>query len=257
MLNYIKSECYRTLHSKGLYIALAILSGAVLFMNIALALGGQYIPDFKYATFRFSLNNYTAMTYSMVVLGAVVPGSLFLDDRRNGVMKTTISYGISREKIFIGKCIVAFLFTFLIFCIVLPVYVGSAYLLLENPEWLPLREMLTGAAASLPSAAASLVFIMLLGSLYEKEMTAVLWWAVFYYIIPMLCFLAGLKIDLFAKLSAWTPYNFLRNEALVSMSGYQCLWDTPDGFAKCMVSGFAGIAIFTVFGIWRFRKQEF
>lgn len=256
MLNYIKSECYRTSRGKSLYRAMGILAGLVLLMNVGLALGQHYIPDFRYGTFRFSLNNYTAMTYITVLFGAIIPGCLFTDDRRNGVLKNVVAYGISREKIFLGKCIVAFLFTFLVFCTTLLVYVGSAWLLLKNPEWLPLREMLTGAAASLPSATASLIFLLLLGLLYEKEMTAILWWASIFYVIPAVCAVIGLKLELFARIASWMPYNFLQSEAIVTYSDYQCLWDTSAGFAKCMIAGAIGIVVFLVLGIWRFRKQE-
>lgn len=257
MLNYIKSECYRTIKGKSLYLAMGILSGLVLFMNFVLAAVGHYDPDFRYANFRFSLNNYTAMIYCIVVLGAVVPGCIFLDDRRNGVMKNVISYGISREKIFIGKCLNAFFFTFLVLCEVLVVYVGSAYLLLENPEWVPLREMLVGTAAALPSGIGSLIFMMLLGSLYQKEMTAAVWWMAVYYLVPVAFALIGMKFEVLARIASWMPYVFLSSETMVTYDSYQCLWDTSAGFAKCMISGILGIVIFTAFGIWRFRKQEF
>lgn len=256
MLNYMKSEYYRISRGKGLYMTIAILTGAVILMNIVLALGQRYIPDFRYGTVRFSLNTYTSMIYCIVVMGAVVSGCLFIDDRRNGVLKNIVSYGISREKILIGKCIVAFGFAFFIMCAVLAIYVGSSYLLLENREWLPLRELLMGTAASLPSAAASLIFMMTLGLLYQKEMTAVLWWAVIYYLVPMVCFLIGLKFDLFARIASWMPYNFLRIEAIVTYHEYHCLWDTSSGLARCILSGVIGIVLFSIFGIWRFGKQE-
>lgn len=257
MLNYIKSECYRTVKGRGLYLAMGILSGLVLVMNFGLASVSHFDPVFRYGTFRYSLNNYTGVSYCLLVLGAVVPGCLFIDDRRNGVMKNVISYGISREKIFIGKCLTAFFFTFLILLEVMAVYVGSAYLLLDNPEWVPLREMLMGTAAVLPSAVSSLIFMMLLGSLYQKEMTATVWWVVVYYLIPAVSALIGMKFRLIAKIASWMPYVFLSTEAEVYYSSYECLWDTPAGFTKCMISGMAGIVIFTAFGIWRFRKQEF
>lgn len=257
MLNYIKSEYYKATRGKGVCMAIAILSGLVLFMNIGLALAQRYLPHFSYGTFRFSLNNFTSMIYIMLIMGAVVSGCLFLDDRRNGVMKNAVAYGISREKIFLGKCIVAFCFTFLVLCAVTGVYIGSAYLLLDNPEWLPVREMLMGIASSLPSAAGALILMMLLGSIYEKELTAAIWWAVIYYVIPMVCSILGLRLAFFAKISSWMPYTFLNSEAIVTLADYECLWDTPEGFARCMISGLAGIVIFTVFGIWRFRKQEF
>lgn len=256
MMNYIKSECYRTIKGKGFYTAIAVLSGLVLFMNVVLAVSNRYIEGFRYGTFRFSLNMYTGSSFCMVLLGAVIPACLFWDDRRNGVMKNVISYGIAREKMFLGKCIVAFGFTALILCAVLAVYISSAYLLLENPEWEPLREMFMGVAASLPSAMASLVFCIFLGCVFQKEMTAVIVWATVYYLIPMGFFFAGLKVEVFAKILSWMPYGFLRTEAFVSMNSYYCLWDTAAGFAKCMISGAAGIVIFLVVGIWKVRRQE-
>lgn len=256
MLNYMKSECYRTIKGKGFYTAIVILGGMVLAMNVILALSGHYIPGFAYGTFRFSLNMYTEYMFWTVVLGAVVPACLFFDDRRNGVLKNAVSYGIAREKLFLGKCIVAFFFTFLVLCAVLAVYVGSAYLLLKNPEWEPLREMLMGVVSALPSAAASLVFSMLLGCIFQKDMTAVLVWVSVYYLIPMAFFIVGMKFDLFARIFRWMPYSFLSVESLVTMGDYQCLWDTADGLFRCQLSGFAGILIFLVLGIWRFPKTE-
>lgn len=256
MLNYMKSECYRTLHGKGFYMAIGLLGGMVLCMNVILALSQHYLEGFLYGTFRFSLNMYTGAIFWMIVLGAVVPACLFWDDRRNGVMKNAIAYGIAREKMFLGKCIVAFGFTALVLCAVLAVYISSAYLLLANPEWEPLREMLMGVCACLPSAMASLVFSIMLGCICQKEMTSVLVWVIVYYLIPMGFFLAGLKFDIFARISRWMPYGFLTTEAIVYMNRYDCLWDTAAGFAKCMVSGAVGMAVFLIAGIWKFRKQE-
>lgn len=257
MLNYMKSECYRTLRGKGLYTAIALLGGLVLCMNVILAVSRNYIEGFLYGTFRFSLNTYTGSIFCMIVLGAVVPACLFWDDRRSGVMKNAISYGVAREKMFLGKCIVAFGFTFLVLCAVLAVYISSAYLLLDHPEWEPLREMLMGVAAVLPSAAASLVFSIMLGCVCQKEMTSVLVWAVVYYLIPMAFLFASLKFDVFARIMRWIPYGFLQTEALVSMNSYYCLWDTAAGFTRCIVSGVVGIVIFLAVGIWKIRKQEF
>lgn len=256
MLNYIKSECYRMRVGKGLYLAIGLLGGAVLAMNVLLAVSGRSIADFRYDTVRFSLNTFTALSYAMVVLGAVVPGSLFLDDRRNGVMKNVIASGLSREKLFIGKCIVSFMYTFIILCAVLAIYVGSAYALLREPEWLPLREMLTGIAAALPSAAGSLVCVTFLNAVFRKEFIVGFSWVVVYYMIPSAVFLIGFKVKLFERIASWMPYIFLRKEALVTYDGYYCLWDTPEGMAKCVIAGLLGIAVFTVIGLWRFKKLE-
>lgn len=257
MINYMKSEWYRTTHGKGFYVTASIMAGLVLLMNMILAVSQRYIPDFRYGTFRFSLNTLTAVPFVMVILGAVIPGCLFIDDRKNGVMKNVIAYGISRTEIFVGKCIVAFFSASIILVVVTAVYVGSAYLLLQNYEWLPLREMLSAIGSGLPSAAVSLIVICLLGSLFQNEMAAVLWWAIIFYVIPIITFLAGLKFEIIGQIAKWMPYNMFNMEVQVSMNTYQCLWDTPEGLTRCLVSGILGILIFMIFGIWKFKKQEF
>lgn len=107
MMNYIKSECYRVVHTKTFYIVMAVLSGLVLLMNTVNSISGHLIPDFRYDTFRFSLNSFTSFIMLMLAMGAVVSSLLFIDDRKNGALEQAVSYGISREKIFIGKCITA------------------------------------------------------------------------------------------------------------------------------------------------------
>ena len=257
MLNYIKSESYRMRTQRGFFIIVGVLCGLVLAMNLVLLGFDRFTPDFRYGTVRFSLNTFTGMIGNlMIMLGAAVPGCVFIEDRKNGVLKTAVAAGLSREKILFGKCIAAFFYTFCVLCIVLAVYVGSAFLLLREPEWLPPREMLTGIAAVLPIAAGSMISILVLGILFRNEITASLIWAMIWFGIPQITFLLGVKIDVFARITAWMPERFLKNEAIVHFSSYDCLWDTAQGFAKCTVSGIIGIAVFLAFGVWRYRKME-
>ena len=257
MMNYIISECYRVVHTKTFYIVMAVLSGLVLLMNTVNSISGHLIPDFRYDTFRFSLNSFTSFIMLMLAMGAVVSSLLFIDDRKNGALEQAVSYGISREKIFIGKCITAFGFSLVILLEVLIVYVGSAFILLRNPEWQPLKEMLLGIAAALPSAAGSLIFTLTLGSLYKKETPIILWWSVVFCIIPMVLALIGLQVEAVAEIASWMPYNYFNREVRVTYSDYQCLWDTAAGMAKCLISGGIGMGVFTVFGWWKLRRQEF
>lgn len=256
MLNYIKSEIYRVTHSKSFYFMTAVLAAVPVFLNLALLAGRQLDPNFRYGTFRFMLNCFTAQPFIMIILGAVIASTMFSDDRKCGVLKTTISYGISRDSILIGKCIVSALTALFELAVVLAVYVGTSYIMQSNPEWLPLREMLTAIAATLPAALASMVLAALLVTLLRKEMTAVIWWAILFYVIPMVCFFIGLKVDLIERIGKWMPYNFLNNEVMVTYGSYSCLWDRADGFAKCIIAGITGIIVFLIFGIVRFRKHE-
>lgn len=257
MLNYMKSEWYRVTHSKGMYVMTAVLSALVLLMNVINAICNHMLTDFPYGTVRFSLNVLTSSPFILLVMGAVVAACLFTEDRRNGVLKNAVSYGIPRTDILTGKCLVSLLTAVIVMVVVVIVYVGSAYLLLLNPELLPLREFLSGIGATLLCAVASMILMIVLNSLCQKETIAVIWWVVILCLIPVVFFFIGLKVEIFGRIAEWMPYNFLRIEVFVSMNGYRCIWDTTEGLVRCIAAGAIGIVVFLVFGIWRFRKQEF
>lgn len=256
MLNYIRSEIYRITHSRSFYTCAGILCGIVLLLHAALMIGAALTPDFKYNTFRFSLNNLTGQPFIMVILGAVIAGTLFNEDRKSGVLKTTIAYGISRETILIGKCIVSLLTSLFLLLIVLVFYVACAYITMPDPEWEPLRQMLLAIAASLPSAIASLIFGNAIFMLCRKEMNGVLWWILLFYGIPMACFFIGLKFEPFERVSEWMPYIFLRMDVGVSMNAYNSIWDTAGGMLHCIAAGIIGSVLFLIWGVLQLRRLE-
>lgn len=256
MLNYMKSEWYKTIHGKGFYIAGGVMCGLVLLMNLILWGSNHFITDFPYGTFRFSLNTFTAQPIWMIALGSVIAGVLFIDDRKSGIIKNAVAYGIPREQILIGKWLVSLASSLILMCVVFAVYVGSAYVLLEKPEFEPFRQMVMAMISTLPFSIAAMILMNCLGVMIEKETITMLWWMAVIYFIPMAVDILGLYFKGLQRISRWLPYTFLRREVLVTMGEYQCLWDTPEGFLKCMVTGVIGIAVFGVWGIIKFRRQQ-
>lgn len=256
MLNYMKSEFYRITHTKTVYMMLAVLSGLVLLMNLVLAAFVRMSPGFRYGTFRFSLNTFTAAPMTLLIMGALVPAFLSIDERRCGALKNAIAYGISRRNILLGKCVVCLCAALFIMAGTLVVYIGSAYLLLENPEWLPVREMFSAIGAMLPAAVASMIFVIVLGAMCQKEITIGIWWMVVFILIPTAAMILGMKIEIFSQIASWLPYAYLQNEAIVTYSDYNCLWDSAEGLYRCLMSGALGVIIFLELGILKFRKQD-
>ena len=256
MLNYMKSEWYKTIHGKGFYIAGGVMCGLVLLMNLVLWGSNHFITNFPYGTFRFSLNTFTAQPIWMIALGSVIAGVLFIDDRKSGIIKNAVAYGIPREQILIGKWLVSLASSLILMCVVFAVYVGSAYVLLEKPEFEPFRQMVMAMISALPFSIAAMMLMNCLGVMIEKETIAMLWWMAVIYFIPMAVDILGLYFKGLQRISRWLPYTFLRREVLVTMGEYQCLWDTPEGLLKCMVTGVIGIAVFGVWGIIKFRRQQ-
>ncbi len=181
------------------------MCGLVLLMNLILWGSNHFISNFPYGTFRFSLNTLTAQPIWIIVLGSVVAGTVFVDDRKSGIIKNAVAYGIPKEKILIGKWLVSLASRLILMCVVFAVYVGSAYLLLENPEWEPFRQMVMAIAVTLPFSIAAMMLMLGLGVVLEKETAMMLWWMAVIYFIPMAVDMLGWYFKIFEKISRWLP----------------------------------------------------
>ena len=148
MLNYTKSELYRIVHGRELYLFTGVLCAIVLLSSVLLwAMAST--PDFPYATVRFSLSNLISMLPSLFLLAGLLVWVLFADDRKDGTFKNAVADGCSRRDLFVGKCLVSTGLGLASMMVILAVYVGSAVLLLEGPaDAVPI--LLKGVAAALP-----------------------------------------------------------------------------------------------------------
>lgn len=256
MLNYIKSELYRVSHGKEVYLFTGILAVLSVLMNGVLYLFHTFTPDFPYGAIRFSLNTLTSSMEFLFFAGMLLAGFLISDEHKNGTLKNTVSFGITRVQIFTGKCIVCSIASFLSMLVIMTFYYGSAYLILTGPDEVTLLDRLRGIAANLPMAFASVILIVALMSMIKREMIAVMVWMFIIVFLPIITFFLGLKIDWLNSVAEWMPRNYLNMEVIANMSDYQALWDTPEGMAKCLISGIIGMIVFFMIGWIGFRKKE-
>ncbi len=257
MINYMKSEWYRIIHSKEIYTFTGTAGGMAFLLNLIHFIANRKIEGFRYGTISFSFSFLVSGMHIILAAGAILAMFLFSGERKNGIMRNTVACGISREKIFLGKTIVCSAVAFLSMFVILTVYLGSACLLLDGPIQPALKETLTGVSAVLLCAVASVILELLFLVLFEKDVAAMLGWAAVMAVIPKILLIAGLKIEICARIASWMPWNYLSSEVSASLSGgYQCLWDTTEGFMKCVISGAAGILIFLAAGLIFGRRQE-
>lgn len=257
MINYMKSEWYRIANSKEIYILTGVLSGLTILLNLMLYISNRKIENFRYGTVSFSLSFLVAQLIFILVAGMAVVGILFSGEKRNGILKNAIAYGISREKIFLGKCVTGTVSAICSMIVILTAYIGSAVLLLDRgvvEE--PVKMLLEGIIAVLVMAVAAVILAVAFFGYFEKDVLAIGAWFVIIYAIPWICSLAGLKFDLFRRIAEWMPYNYLQMEVIANMSGWKCLWETPEGLGKCLISGTAGVVIFMFTGIVLCRKRD-
>ena len=256
MMNYMRSEWYRITHTKDIYVFTGIMAAGVLLLNVGQYVCNAVIPDFQYSSVKFALSFLTDGMGALFLAGMVLAMLLFSADQKNGTAKNAVAYGISREKLFIGKCIVSFAVALISMGILLVLYIGTAVLLLNGPAQPYVGLLLEGVLCNLPAAAAFMILAVALGQYFEKDTAAIVLWAAVYYFIPVATFLLGLKIPALEKAAEWMPWNYLNFEVVAGMSGYDCLWSEPAGVVRCIIAGVIGIIVFLAVGIIINRKKE-
>lgn len=259
MMNYIKSECYRVSHSKGIYVTTGVL--AVLSFSFNLVLWWFRKMDganFRYATTSYSYSNLVGYPMVYCAIAAVMGMVLYEENRKNGNLKNTVAFGIPRVKIFAGECMVATASCIVTLIITLGVYLASAALLLEQTGPVSQMDMLTEVPAVFFIAVASLIVAIGCMEAFEKSYTGIIIWAAIWFLIPKIFFYLGLRFEAVYGIAMWMPANFFGTSGMI-VNMKQCVtaWETAAGMTRCMISGIIGIAVFSLAGAALLRKKEF
>ncbi|MEG0590835.1 MAG: ABC transporter permease [Lachnospiraceae bacterium] len=258
MMNYVKSEMYRISHDKGIYFFTFILAFLSCLLNAVLGCMGIIDgASFPYDTTSFSYSNLVANPMMFCVMGTVVGFLLYDGNRKNGNLKNTIAFGISRTQIFIGECIVAAVTASVILIVGLVFYIGSAMIFLEHIGPVSLNDLLTEIPAVFFIAIAALVSGIVCMGIFEKGSTGIIIWFLIWFAIPQIFYYLGFRFDIFHRIALWMPANFFGiGEMQVDLSQSLTAWGTAKGMAKCMISGISGTMVFLLLGIRLWRKKE-
>lgn len=254
MLNYIKSEFYRIFHGREIYCFIIILSLLSLSFNSVLA-WFRRMDDFPYGITSHSYSYLVSSPLIFGLMGAVVGMILYEGNRRNGNLKNTVAFGISRTKIFISECIVATFISLISMVIILAVYIGSAEMLLEQAGPVELNDLLTEVPAVLLIAVACLISGIVCIEAFRKSSTGIIIWSVIWLSFPKIFFYLGLRVGVLYDIAMWMPSNFFGTMS-VNMSQCITVWETAGGMARCLISGVVGMAVFLTAGILLLRKRE-
>lgn len=265
MMNYIKSEIYRVSHDRGIYCLVGILAGlSFLFNAVTGWFGKAKGADFVYANTSFSYSNIVANPMVFCLMGAIIGTILYEGNKKNGNLKNTVAFGISRTKIFIGECVTAVAASVISLLVVLPVYIVSAVTFLENKGPVKLNDMLTEVPAVFLLAVAAVISGIVCIEVFEKDAVGMIVWFVIWFLIPKIFFYIGLRVKVFYDIAMWMPENFFKpggagttaGGPIVNMSQCITVWGTDDGMLKCIISGIIGIVVFSAAGVVIMRKKE-
>ncbi len=257
MTNYIKSELYRLFHTLGGYLFLAICSILLISVNVVLAAVGHSDPSFRYATTDFAITLLYAGWAVLFVLCALVASIVFGNEHSNHTMKNSISYGITRGSIYLGKYIIVMTYAFLVFIIIIGLYVGSAYLLLENSGADALVLFFRSFLAALPLLISALAAAHCFLFIVENTMSAITSIIVTTVVFPLITGYLGMKFEIFYKLYKILPYNMIRAIGYDDENFKLLLpWEGNAGYINYWLYGLLWTVVFIAIGYIVFGRKE-
>lgn len=257
MLNYIKSELYRIFRSKGIYMLTGICAGLMLAMNIILGFFRLNTQGFRYGNTEFSFSMLTMGGMGVVFFLTFCMASIvFSDEYKFKTIMNSISFGYSRSVILTGKFIVALIVSAACLFIAEGLFIGSAYLLLENSGTQPLMLLLKTTLFNIPIYIAGVGSGIVIFFLSKNVMSATWTWMGIFVGIPMITSILGMKFEIMAKLNRWLIYNIVGEAGYDETGKMLLVWSTPEGMQRCLLAGVLGIIIFMVVGLYGVQKKE-
>ena len=257
MISYIKSEFYRLLHSKGSYLFIIVCSVLLISANVVLAVVGHVEESFAYNNTSFSLSLFYSYLPVIYLLCISVASIVFGNEHNNHTMKNSISYGISRGSIYFGKLITEIVYAVTALIAIAVLYIGSAYLLLENSHSGDLEVVLRAYFVALPlllfALATTNCFLFIIEST-GGAITAVFGVMVAF---PLVSNFLAMKFVLFRKLSEIHPWNLI-NKMTFNYEKYQLIlpWEGNTGYINYWIYGILQMVLFILIGFVVFRKKE-
>ena len=107
---------------------------------------------------------------------------------------------------------------------------------------------------------ASQILAVILLELFEKGSYSILVWLTVMLFLPKIFLMAGMILPFesgpIMDIAMWMPVNFLPAGTRVTMSECVTLWSSAEGMTRCLVSGAAGILIFSSAGVFLLRKKD-
>lgn len=256
MLSYIKSEFYKVFNSKAIYLNIGIFMGLVILMNSVLAITDKTTIDFQYATTKFSFGMLLDFLPIISMLCLILVLTVSPNELKYKTLKNSISYGVTRTQIYIGKTIVAMACSALCLVLVSLIYIGSAYLLLDDSGPQYLVNFILTLVASIPAFLASLTLGIATLLIFSNE--SLIWtiWSTIMIFIPIVINLLGMKFNLFNQLGNWLLV--IQQSSTINSGGptVHTFMHSSDNLFRYVASGLLGTLIFFILGLLAFRKKD-
>lgn len=251
MINYIKSEFYRTLKNRNFKIMCGIFMGLIVTLVMLLHFMNKVDINFPYGNTKFALSNvYAQMTMLFTVIvafAAIVDNSEY----SNNTIKHSVSFGIKRNTIYLGRLIVQAILGILVYVVMSVLLISLSFIFLKHSNVNEIsnyiRVSIGGGTCLLAVLAVTHFFIMN----NENIVLGLICPIVIMVIAPSILNMIGKKIDVVMQVAKNLPYNLI--------GFYSNLVQGVGGLSSYLITfliGLLWIIVFVIWGMYLFNKKE-
>lgn len=246
MLNLIKADLYKVFNRAYMYVFLGIMVVLSIAANVLLKTAN--VPVTAYDIMQMGLDSLIIPIF-LVIMFVDITAS---EEIKDGILKNTVAFGISRVKLYISKIVSSVILAFISAFVILTAFIGSAFLIFEPGKHF------TGSFAAdfsyrilsaIPLYIAAIVICMMLAFIIKKNMLFAFTYAALFVVINLI---VKVLYTLVSEKFLWV-YNLLITRNLKFLSGDIV---TSTQMLTAAGIGFAYAIIFTLMGIMVFKKQE-
>ena len=258
MINFIKSELYRVFHTKGFYLFTGFGVVMVLAMNLVLWMCGLNTPEFRYNTtgFAFSMLYYGGFQ-PILFMTLGISTVIFSGEFKNKTINNSIAFGCSAKTHFIGKLLVTLLCSLIRMLVTEGTLIGSGYLLLQDSGPAETAKVIKATIACTPILICSVCAAVSLFYILRSEVKGMWAWLVLIIGVTAVITLFGMKFEPMRQLSRWLIYNLVVENSMDPATGMTVMvWETSEGFYRCILAGVIGILVFVTAGLAGVYKRD-
>lgn len=253
MLNVIRSEAYKLRHRAYPYVFLGALCALGL---LAIALFAWINHESNGTAFRFEETLILVITVLPlgVYLTPAFMDMVFSDEYRHLTMKNTVSFGVPRVSVYLGKLIVEWLAAVGCLLVFFVLLLGSAYLLLglrePGTEQELVRSLGMQLLGALPLWTGALCVINMLAFQFKNSTLYTIGFVVLFSVFSELLRVLGALISpVFMTVRSWMimpQFDMLKGQ----------MTPTASQVGKCWAVGMGFALVSTVVGILLFKRKE-
>lgn len=248
MINYIKSENYRLLRKKSLYMTSIIGLMLITAAAIILYLSGEYEQNFPYATSLFFYANVIGSNILILIIAFLF--NLALTGRDMNLIKQSISFGVSRNTIFWSKLILT-LGYFLFICLIgLLLMIGLGENLLKSEEQ-SIHNFLIASLNMLPIVLSGFFMIHTLKMLRIGDVYIIVILFLFYVLSGDLLRMILRPISGLDELYRYAPDILLNEKNLMNFMDHAAQFDL-----RYWITGIVISVVSLLIGARKFAKQN-